>query len=270
MTSKDIFGIIKKLSESSPLIHCITNPISITLCANAILALNCCPMMAEHPKETREITESADSLLLNLGNITDARMEAMPISASCAERKGIPCVLDLVGVACSHLRREFALSLMENTAFFVIKGNYSEIYAVFDKAYSSRGVDADVALTVKAMDDICAQTARRYGCIVMASGKIDIVTDGKVLFHIANGTERLASITGTGCMLGAITACFLAARRDIVSVAAACALLGICGECAQNEKGNASFAASVLDNLSNISENDIEKLIRTEEKHLEI
>ena len=98
--------------EKRPLIHCITNPISINQCANAILAAGARPIMAEHPAEVKEITETADALMLNLGSITDARMQSMEISLRAATEKGIPVVLDVVGTACSTLRREFAARLL--------------------------------------------------------------------------------------------------------------------------------------------------------------
>jgi len=128
LTAKEIYGKIHELSDISPLIHCITNPISINFCANAILALSCRPMMAEHPCEVREITEGADALLLNLGNITDVRMRSMEISARCASEKDIPCILDLVGTACSELRRNYANGLLGKCRFTVIKGNYSGFF----------------------------------------------------------------------------------------------------------------------------------------------
>ena len=54
---------------AQPLIHCITNPISIHDCANIILAAGGRPIMAEHPAEVAEITSHAQSLALNLGNL---------------------------------------------------------------------------------------------------------------------------------------------------------------------------------------------------------
>ena len=143
-----IHSIRSKVKECHPLIHCITNPISIHQCANAILAVGARPMMAEHPKEVREITESADALLLNLGNITDARMESMMISTKAAKQKGIPIVLDAVGVACSTLRRSFARELLKTVSPTVIKGNYSEISALYHEKYHSVGVDADALVGV--------------------------------------------------------------------------------------------------------------------------
>ena len=101
-----IHDIRKTVKQTQPLIHCITNPISINQCANAILAVGGRPIMAEHPMEVAEITRTAKALMLNLGNITDARMESIRISAKTATENGIPILLDAVGVTCSQLRRD--------------------------------------------------------------------------------------------------------------------------------------------------------------------
>ena len=115
--------IRKTVKQNQPLIHCITNPISINQCANAILAIGARPMMAEHPKEVSEITRTARSLMLNLGNITDARMESILISAKTAREQNIPFLLDAVGIACSTLRREYVKELLSTAIPTVIKGN---------------------------------------------------------------------------------------------------------------------------------------------------
>ena len=81
---RHIPDILTGLRERAPLIHCITNPISINQCANAILALGGRPIMAEHPREVEEITATAGALMLNLGNITDVRMDAMRRAARTA------------------------------------------------------------------------------------------------------------------------------------------------------------------------------------------
>lgn len=127
------------IRETQPLIHCITNPISIHDCANVILATGARPIMAEHPKEVEEITAVSSALMLNLGNITDVRMESMRLALAQANRDKIPVILDLVGVTCSHLRRRFAESLLEEGQFAVIKGNISEILAVASLPFHGTG-----------------------------------------------------------------------------------------------------------------------------------
>ena len=112
---------------AQPLIHCITNPISIHDCANIILAAGGRPIMAEHPAEVAEITRNSHALALNLGNITDARMKSMPESLKIAASLHIPVMLDLVGTACSNLRYEFAQKLMNIHMPELLKGNMSEL-----------------------------------------------------------------------------------------------------------------------------------------------
>lgn len=147
-----MFDCMEQLRVQKPLIHCITNPISITQCANAVLAVGARPIMADHPGEVEEITAQSQALLLNLGNITDVRMASMQFSAAVAKQKRIPILVDGVGIACSKLRREYVQTLLEIATPTVIKGNYSEIQALWQDTYQSAGVDADGALTTALLD----------------------------------------------------------------------------------------------------------------------
>ncbi|MBR6523524.1 MAG: hydroxyethylthiazole kinase [Clostridia bacterium] len=256
--------IIEKVKRHNPLVHCITNPISINQCANLILGVGASPIMAEHPAEVAEITLSADSLLLNFGNITEVRIKSMQIAAATAAEKGIPIVIDVVGVACSGLRRRLALKLIEKYRPAIIKGNYSEIVALQNPEYYSAGVDAE---KLGDISGIGAKLAEKNGAVVLASGKIDIITNGKRVTRIKNGCEKLSKVTGTGCMLGALCATYLSAAAGTEAAVAACAVLGVCGELAETEKGNGSFMISLLDNLSTLT--NVEKYLKMEEQILE-
>ena len=258
----EICGAVR---EKRPLIHCITNPISIHQCANAILAAGARPIMAEHPAEVKEITETADALMLNLGSITDARMQSMEISLRAAKEKRIPVVLDAVGTACSGLRREFAARLLETAAPAIIKGNYSEIYALYRAAYRASGVDADSALTEEEVQEAAGGLARKYNTTVLASAKTDIVTDGTRYLLIRNGTPQLASVTGTGCMLGALCGVYLTVCPGMEAAAAACAVLGACGQISETPKGSGTFMVNLLDALSTADGTQLEKLTDMEE-----
>lgn len=262
-------SIISAVKEHKPLIHCITNPISINQCANAVLAVGGTPIMAEHPDEVGEITDSARALVINLGNITDIRMKSMSVSAHQAVKNNIPVVMDLVGIACSGLRRNFAHILIEESAPTVLKGNYSEINALYNCGYFSSGVDADKTLDVHNISKIAAKLAQKYNCIILASGATDIVTDGKRLVHITNGTPQLSAVTGTGCMLGALCGCYMSVCSDIRGAVAACVVLGVCGELAATDKGNGTFMVNLMDNLSVVSHIDIEKYMKVEDMNIE-
>ncbi|AOZ97149.1 hydroxyethylthiazole kinase [Butyrivibrio hungatei] len=266
--------IIKKLKCSNKLIHCITNPISIMQCANSVLGLGARPIMAEHPAEVVDITDSADALLINLGNITDVRMEAMRKSFETALYKRIPIVVDAVGVACSDIRKEFFYKKLitamdcictteESKPFLVIKGNYSEIKALYDDNYKGSGVDGDASLNTEDIASVAKELAKDLDAVILASGKTDIVTDGERNYAVANGVKELGMITGTGCMLGAICASFLAAQEDIEAVAEACAFLGIAGERAAKEPvGSGTFLVKLLDEVSLLQDEDIRKLAK--------
>ena len=251
---KTLHEIREAVRHKQPLIHCITNPISINQCANGILAIGARPMMAEHPKEVREITETAGALMLNLGNITDARMESMKISLLTAKEKNIPVMLDAVGIACSKLRRDYIAELLEIGIPTVIKGNYSEVYALYHDAYRSSGVDADASINAESITYVAAELARKYHTTILASGKTDIITDGTRIVHVKNGTPQLSAVTGTGCLLGALCGAYLAVCADMNAAVTACAVLGICGQLAETPKGSGSFMVNLMDALSTLTD----------------
>lgn len=257
------------IKQKKPLIHCITNPISIHQCANAILALGARPIMAEHPREVAEITDTAQALLLNLGNITDARMESIAISAETAAEQNIPFVLDAVGIACSNLRRNYIAELLSNVTPAVIKGNYSEINALHQDAYRSSGVDADSTLEFQEVCRISAELAKEKNTVILASGKTDIVTDGHKLVLVRNGTAQLSCVTGTGCMLGALCAAYLSSSELLESAVTACVVLGICGQLAETEEGSGTFMTGLMDRLSTLTDEDINKYLNMEVTNLE-
>ena len=263
MTEK-LNKIRNNIKESRSLIHCITNHISINQCANAVLALGAKPIMAENPREVAEITQTANALMMNMGNINDSKMKAISIALETAKKNNIPAILDAVGIGCSALRRDFVFDIADRICPDVIKGNYSEINALYNMTYISRGVDADDDITVEMTDKISVELSRKYNAIILASGKTDVITDGKRLVHINNGTPMLSMVTGTGCMLGALCACCMAVCNDTDGIICAASVLGICGELAETA-GTGSFATGLMDKLSVISNSDIEERLRMEE-----
>lgn len=257
------------IRKKQALIHCITNPISMTQCANAVLAMGARPMMAEHPDEVKEITATAGALLLNLGNISDIRMEAMRRSLKTAKEYRIPVVLDAVGAACSALRRNFAMELLAEEAITVIKGNYSEITALYDSSYHSSGVDADRTLCMDTTAERAAALSKKYNAVILASGEKDLVADGNQMYVVNGGIPQLAEITGTGCMLGAICAACLASEGAAEAAIDACTIMGICGELSETEQGSGSFLKNLLDQLSTWSEETILSRAKVEVRMIE-
>lgn len=262
----EIINIRKNVEIKKPLIHCITNPISINGCANTILSVGAKPIMAEHPKEVCEITEASDALMLNIGNITDARMESIKLSLKTAKEKEIPVLLDVVGIACSKLRRMYVTELLKTSVPSVIKGNYSEIEALYNAQYHSPGVDAEASLNVSDITKSAKELALEYHTVILATGKTDIITDGTKVFYVKNGTSQLASVTGTGCMLGSLCTAFMASLNPVDATVTACCYFGICGEMAQTHKGNGSFMVNLMDKLSTLNKEEILKHMNMEEK----
>lgn len=261
-----IYTIRENITRKKPLIHCITNPISINQCANAILSVGAKPIMAEHPREVCEITSSSDALMLNTGNITDARKKSIKISLKKAKEICIPVLLDVVGIACSKFRRKYILNLLKISVPSVIKGNYSEIAALHNEKYFSAGVDADISLDVCHIAKISKELALKYQTVILATGKTDIITNGEKTIYVKNGTPQLASVTGTGCLLGSLCTAFMAELSPMDSAVSACIYFGICGELAETKKGNGSFMVNLMDKISIISKEEITKYMNMEEK----
>lgn len=268
--------ILTYIQQDAPLIHCITNPISINDCANILLAIGARPIMAEHPDEVAEITAIAKGLALNLGNITDARMASMKISAGAAKDKGIPFVLDLVGLSCSRLRQKYAKELLQIAVPDIIKGNISELRTLLGLPTTpGMGVEAgqkEMVTKENALEyaKIFQKQAREYHTVLLATGPIDLVVSSEEAYIIANGSNALASITGTGCMNNVLAGACLAGVHGISSQATnntlaailSCLLLGIAGENIQDiylNQGPGSFHYSLMDSISQLTPQTIAK-----------
>lgn len=262
--------ILTYIQQEAPLIHCITNPISINDCANILLAIGARPIMAEHPDEVAKITAIAKGLALNLGNITDARMASMKISAGAAKDKGIPFVLDLVGLSCSRLRQKYAKELLQIAVPDIIKGNISELRTLLGLPTTpGMGVEAgqkEMVTKENALEyaRIFQKLAREYHTLLLATGPIDLVVSSEEAYIIANGSNALASITGTGCMNNVLAGACLAGVHGISSQATnntlaailSCLLLGIAGENIQDiylNQGPGSFHYSLMDSISKLT-----------------
>ena len=248
-----------KLHLTHNLIHCITNPISMNDCANAVLALGAKPIMAQHPDEVSQITKTAKALALNLGNFDDIRSKAMKISINTANENHIPVILDLVGVGCSDLRLSYAKEIMNTDHIDVIKGNLSEIRAIAGKPAHALGIDVGESDMECAKDSAIwiKEFAKQTGCCILCSGAIDIISDGIHTFKVENGCEMMTLCTGTGCMLNVITATFLSCMEPIKACILACSYFGIAAQkCFENAKVPGSFHYQLFDWLYALSKED--------------
>ncbi len=264
-------NIINSIRSNAPLIHCITNPISINDCANAVLAVGAKPIMAEHPKEVAKITSMASVLAVNLGNITDARINSIMISGKTSLENNIPSVIDAVGVTCSDIRLELAKEYINVCRPAVIKGNISEIKVLNGLSSDAAGIDvsdkdtfsSDNEVKMKYTGELVKKLAKKTNSVVVATGVVDTISDGCEVYYIQNGCEMMSSITGTGCMLNVLIASYISAgkytdTKILDNAICATALLGIAGERARdytlkNNAGLGTFHVRLLDEISLIN-----------------
>lgn len=267
ITINKLLQIRQSVKLKKPLIHCITNPISINDCANIVLAVGAKPIMAEHPLEVEEITTASKALGVNLGNITDIRMKSMLISGKVAFEKKIPQVIDLVGVGCSKLRLEYAKKFIFQCHPDVIKGNMSEIKAIYGIESNSKGIDVGEfdMVTEKNFErsiEMLKKLSLQTRAVIAATGVVDIITNGIDTYLITNGCEMLSMVTGTGCMLNALIASYISYKNIFGGTVLAVALMGICGELSQHVKGTGSFKTELIDNMFSISDDMIIEKIK--------
>ena len=257
ITEAYVKSIYEAIKEKKPLIHCITNTVTINDCANVLLACNASPVMAHHIKEVEEITSKADALVCNMG--ASESFEAMKKACLKAGMEGHPIIIDPVGTAGSTYRRQVCKELIDMADISCIRGNYSEIRALIEDVNTVTGVDsADDVIDVGHMKEYAAG----HKLILVASGKVDIITDGKRVIRCYNGTHMMTRITGSGCMSSSVLGAFMAISKDIESVAACCCMIGAAGELAEaktrlKKGGTMTFHQCFIDILSMMEEKKI-------------
>lgn len=242
---------------SAPLIHCLTHPLASQFMADAVLALGARPMMAEHPREAAEVTETASALVLNLGNVNDVRLESMSRSLEVARRRQIPVVLDPVGVAASSLRLEHALAFVHSGGISLIKGNASEIEALVEERRTASGVDA-APMAAAVREEYARRLQEKSGAVIWMTGALDLIC-GANHAAVSGGSVWMSRLTGTGCLGGAAAAALLAkgAERgmNVESATRFCAaLLSYAAQRAERRllpgEGSGTFRVRLLDELS--------------------
>ncbi|MBI1801835.1 MAG: hydroxyethylthiazole kinase [Chloroflexi bacterium] len=245
----DAAEILERVRAERPLIHHITNFVTMNDVANATLAIGATPVMAHAVEEVSEVTASARALALNLGTPSPARIEAMCASGQTANQHHIPIVFDPVGVGATQFRAESARRLLDAARVQMIRGNASEVAALVNSHITMRGVDAngaprDVTASVQAL-------AALHHSVVAATGARDFVSDGQRVIGIDNGHPWFARITGAGCMATAIVAAFAAVETDrLRATVAALTCYGIAGEiAAAHAAGIGSFKLRLMDAL---------------------
>ena len=258
----------ENLRRTCPLIHNITNYVTVNDCANMVLACGASPIMADDAAEVEDITTICGGLNINIGTLNSRTITSMLLAGKKANLLGHPVVLDPVGAGASQLRTDTANRLLREVKFTVIRGNISEVKTLASGAGTTKGVDADVAdkVTEENLDSAVAFAkafAARTGAVVAITGAIDIVADAHKAYFSHNA--MVSSITGTGCQLAALTAAFVTANPDqpLEAAAAAVCAMGLAGEIAHSRlsplDGNSTYRNYIIDAVYNMTPAQLEE-----------
>ena len=262
---------LETVKQTAPLIHNITNYVTVNDCANVLLACGASPIMSDELLEVEEITTICGGLNLNIGTLNERTIPAMFVAGKKATQLDHPILLDPVGAGASALRTKTACDLINSLNISVIRGNISEIKTLALGSQTTQGVDANLCdlVTDENLDSVISFVrtfSKQTQAIIAITGAIDIVSDEHCTYIIRNGHSMMSTITGTGCMLSAMTSAYLVANKNHpleATVAAVCAM-GLAGQIAhaktiQHQGGTASFKTFLIDTLSNLTPQDLDQ-----------
>ena len=256
--------------KNVPLVHNITNYVTVNDVANILLACGGSPIMSDEPEDVEDITSVCGGLNINIGTLHQSSIEGMLLAGKKANELGHPVLLDPVGAGASRLRTDTALRIMKEIKLTVIRGNISEIKTLAYGSGTTKGVDADVAdaVTEETLNDAIAfvkNFARKTSCIIAVTGAIDLVSDGEICYVIRNGRPEMGKITGTGCQLSGMMTAYVTANQEkpLEAAASAVCIMGLAGEIGwsrmQEGDGNATYRNRIIDAVYQMTGEDLER-----------
>lgn len=249
--------------KNVPLVHNITNYVTVNDVANVLLACGGSPIMSDEPEDVEDITSICGGLNINIGTLNKSSIEGMFLAGKRANELGHVVLLDPVGAGASKLRTDTAVKLLDEIKFDVVRGNISEIKTLALGSGTTKGVDADVAdaVTEETLDSSVAfvkSLAEKTGSIVAVTGAIDLVADEEKCYVIRNGRAEMGKITGTGCQLSGMMTAFVVANPEakLEAAAAAVCTMGLAGEIGwsrmQEGDGNSTYRNRIIDAIFNM------------------
>ena len=236
---------LQNVREKGPLVHNITNYVTVNDVANVILACGASPIMSDEPQDVQDITAICGGLNINIGTLNVRTIEGMLAAGHKANELNHMVLLDPVGAGASSLRT--------NTG-----------------SGTTKGVDADVAdaVTEDNLDEAVAFAkafSEKSGSIVAITGAIDLVSDGRKCYVIRNGRPEMGRITGTGCQLSGLMTAYLVANPEqkLEAAAAAVCTMGLAGEIGwsrmQEGDGNSTYRNRIIDAIYNMDAEILDK-----------
>ena len=262
--------MLENVRAKTPLVHNITNYVTVNDVANVLLAAGGSPIMSDDADDVEDITSICGGLNINIGTLNKNTIPSMFLAGKKANELGHIVLLDPVGAGASRLRTDTANRLMREVRFDAVRGNISEIKTLCTGSGTTKGVDADAvdAVMEANLDDGVALVkafARQAGCIIAVTGAIDLASDGERCWCIRHGRPEMSRITGTGCQLSALTTAFLVANPEhkLEAAAAAVCTMGLAGEIAwanmQPGDGNSTYRNRIIDAIFNMTGDALEK-----------
>lgn len=241
--------LLARVRARKPLVHHITNWVTIYDCANVVKVFGASPVMAHAPEEAQQMAGIASALVLNIGTLTTALVQAMKIAAQTANTKGIPVILDVCGAGATALRDKSCFELLSECRIDIIKGNASEIARIAGENVHTKGVDSSAVQADLA--GLAQRLAQQRRCVVVITGAQDIVTDARRTYLVKNGHALMAHVVGTGCMAASVIGTFAAVEKDLtVAAAAGLVCLEVAAEqAAKAAQGPASFKERLFDRI---------------------
>ena len=263
-----IGNLLENVRERAPLVHHITNYVTVNDCANITLSIGASPVMADDINEVEAMTSIASSLVINIGTLNSRTVECMIKAGKKANEVGIPVILDPVGAGATPYRTKVAKTIMDNIELAVIRGNLSEIKTLYGINTKTKGVDSLYDTSIK--DELekgkllAKDFSKRVGSIIAITGAVDIVTDGNIIYTVENGHKIMSKITGTGCMCSSLIGSYLGTHDDnLLAALSGVVSMGISGELAYESlkegEGTGTFKVRLMDNIYNLSKEVIEK-----------
>lgn len=259
---KDLFNRIK---NENPLVHHITNNVTINDCANATLAIGGSPVMATSTEEVADMVSLADALIINFGMIDEQTFQAMIRASRAANEKGVPVIFDPVGVGATPFRTEKANEFLQQVSVSIVRGNATEVYALIGGRAQTRGVDSGNIPISK--EELALKVCKELQTITVISGELDVVANGEEVVKIANGDSWLPKVTGTGCMTNSLIGCFAGITNNSFSAAiAGMSVMSLAGERAKTrlveKDGIGTFRVKLMDEISLIDSQIWEEEVR--------
>lgn len=268
----EVEKLLEKVRVNKPLVHNITNYVTVNDCANILLAIGGSPIMADDIKEAADITQISSALVINIGTLNERTIESMIASGKKANELNIPVVFDPVGAGASDFRNETTKRILEEVKMSVLRGNMSEIKFISGLESTTKGVDASESDARTENDEginIAKSLSKKLNCTVAITGATDIISDGERVAILENGTKLLANVTGTGCMTTALVGAFCGASSDyFISAISGIMSMGIAGEIAfekAGQIGTGSFHIAIIDAISNLNTKIIRDMAKAQE-----